>query len=215
MAISHCYCYSLYRQINWQIYPPSIKHRCLEYHYTKLGISTGRSPPINQAQMPWVLLHQTWQIYPCQSSTDALSTITPNLADLLADLTPINWAEMPWKPLHKIYWQISPINPAQMPWVLLHQTWQIYWQISPQSSIDALSTFTPNLADLPPIKHRYLEYCYTKLGRLYWQIYPPNWALIPWVPLHHTWQIYPLADLPPLIKHRCLENHYTKDGRSL
>ena len=25
--------------------PPSIKHRCLEYHYTKLGISTGRSTP--------------------------------------------------------------------------------------------------------------------------------------------------------------------------
>ena len=79
MAILHCYCYSLSRQINWQIYPPvlasigqewqfhiatvtahigrstgrstplSIKHRCLEYHYTKLGISAGRSTPINQA----------------------------------------------------------------------------------------------------------------------------------------------------------------------
>ena len=25
--------------------PPSIKHKCLEYHYTKLGISTGSSTP--------------------------------------------------------------------------------------------------------------------------------------------------------------------------
>ena len=38
---------------------------------------------------------------------------------------------------------------------------------SPQLSIDALNTVTPNLADLPPpsIEHRCLEYCYTKLGR--------------------------------------------------
>ena len=100
MTISYCYCYSLSRQINWQIYPPvlmssgqewqfhiatvtahigrstgrstplpsSIKHRCLEYHYTNLGRSTGRSTP--------------------QSSIDALSTVTPTVADLLADLPP-------------------------------------------------------------------------------------------------------------------------------
>ena len=108
MTIAHCYCYSLSRQINWQIYPPppvlissgqewqfhivtvtvplhqtwqiswqiyplSIKHRCLEYHNTKLGRSTGRSTPY-------------------QLSIDALSTITPNLADLLGDLPPINQA---------------------------------------------------------------------------------------------------------------------------
>ena len=65
----------------WQIYPPSIEHRCLEYCYTKLGRSThpmsiehrcleyhyticGRSTPINRAYIPWILLHQTWQIYP-------------------------------------------------------------------------------------------------------------------------------------------------------
>ena len=42
----------------------------------------------------------------------------------------------------------------------LHQTWQIYWLIYPlhQSSIDALHTITPNMADLladlpPSIKH--------------------------------------------------------------
>ena len=27
-------------QIYWQIYPPSIEHRCLEYCYTKLSRST-------------------------------------------------------------------------------------------------------------------------------------------------------------------------------
>ena len=47
------------------------------------------------------------------------------------------------------------------------------WEIDPtpcQLSIDALNTAIPNLADLmadvpPSIKHRCLEYCYTKLGR--------------------------------------------------
>ena len=55
------------------------------------------------------------------------------------------------------------------------------WQIDPpgQLSIDALNTATPNLAQLmteqctytygrwtpQSIKHRCLEYCYTKLGR--------------------------------------------------
>ena len=61
---------------------PSIEHRCLQYCYTKLGRSTPHQlsidalktitpnvadlladlTPINQAQMPYVSLHQTWQI---------------------------------------------------------------------------------------------------------------------------------------------------------
>ena len=32
---------------------------------------------------------------------------------------------------------------------------------------------------------------------------------MPWIPLHQTWQIYPLP-----IEYRCLEYHYTKLGRS-
>ena len=131
--------------------------------------------------MPWILLHQTWQIYPRsasrsiphQLSIDALNTITPNLADLLANL---------------IFGRSTP-----------HQ-----------SSINALNTITPNLADLifgrsawqiypRPIKHRCLEYHYTKLGRSTGR--------------SHIWQNC-LADLPPPIKHRCLEYHYTKLGRS-
>ena len=51
--------------------PPSMEHRCLEYHYTKLGRSTDRSTPN-------------------QLSIDALNTTTLNLADLLEDLPPIN-----------------------------------------------------------------------------------------------------------------------------
>ena len=53
-----------------------------------------------------------------------------------------------------------------------------------QLSIYALSTVTPNLADLladlppPPwsIEHRCLEYCYTKLGRSTGRSTPFNWA---------------------------------------
>ena len=53
----------------WQIYPPSIDHRFLEYWYTKFGRST-----------------------PSQLIIDALNTATPNLADLLADLSPNQWS---------------------------------------------------------------------------------------------------------------------------
>ena len=104
-----------------------------------------------------------------------------------------------------------------MPWISLHQTWQIYWQIYPthQSSIDALNTITPNLADLladlphPSIKHRCLEYHYTKT----WQIYPPS---IKHRCLEYITPILAdlLADLPPSIKHGCFEYHYTKFSSS-
>ena len=49
--------------------PPSNEHRCLEYHYTKLGRSASRPTP-----------HLL--------SINALNTTTPNLADL----PPINQA---------------------------------------------------------------------------------------------------------------------------
>ena len=109
--------------------------------------------------MPWILLHQTWQIYP-----------------------PIKQ-----RCLEYCYTKLgrsTPLNQAQMPWIPLHHTWHIY---PPQLSIDALNTITPTLADLPPkIKHKCLEYHYTKLGR----------------------------STPQSTKHRCLEDHYTKPGRS-
>ena len=78
-----------------------------------------------------------------------------------------------------------------------------------QSSIDALNNATPDLADLADIaqctymhgrstpqsiKHRYLEYHYTKLGRSSRYMYGRS--------------------TPQSIKHRCLEYCYTKLGRS-
>ena len=58
----------------WQIDPPwPIEHRCLEYHYTKLG----RSIYIEQC----IYTHGRL-ITPLQSSIDALNTTTPNLAHL-------------------------------------------------------------------------------------------------------------------------------------
>ena len=71
--------------------PQSIEHRCLEYHYTKLGRSHRYST-----------MHiYAWQTSPHQLSIDAWNTTTPNLADLtdIAQCTymhgrppPINWA---------------------------------------------------------------------------------------------------------------------------
>ena len=95
------------------------------------------------------------------------------------------------------------------------------WQIEPpdHSSIHALNTATPNLADVPPcqlnihalntttpnlanvahpqsIEHRCLEYHYTKLGR------------------YRTMHIYTKGRWTPLsIEHTCLEYHYTKLGK--
>ena len=160
----------------WQIYPQSIKHRCLEYHYTKLGRSTGRSIP-----------HQL--------SIDALNTATPNLADLLADLSPnqlsidaLNTSTQTWQT-----WQIYPPSVDRcLEWILLYQTWQIYWQIYP-----------------PSIKHRCLEYWYTKLGRS-----TPSQLSVDALNTTTLNLADLMADLPPSIEHRCLktENCYTKLG---
>ena len=59
----------------------SIEHRCLEYHYTKLGTSHGRSTYIYRQ---CTYTHHRWS--PSQSSIYALNTATPNLAHLMTDL---------------------------------------------------------------------------------------------------------------------------------
>ena len=76
-----------------------------------------------------------------------------------------------------------------LPWIPVHKTWQmnILWQLDPprlgNQDIDAWNITTPNLADEPTladgpptqwIKHRCLEYCYTKHGR---QTYFGQWTL--------------------------------------
>ena len=96
--------------------PKSIKHRCLEYHYTTLGTSTGRPTPLmsrdavntatpNLADIlpnlpPQSIKHRCLAYHytklsrsngrsaPSQSSIDALHTTTPNWADLMTDLPP-------------------------------------------------------------------------------------------------------------------------------
>ena len=113
----------------WQIWPYSIKCRCLEYHYTQLGRST-------------------WQIYPHQWSIDALNTTTLNLADLPPNQLSID-------ALNTSTPSLADLPPSMEHRCLgYHYTKlgrSIGRSISHQLSIDALNTATPNLADLPPI----------------------------------------------------------------
>ena len=48
-----------------------------------------------------------------------------------------------------------------------------------------------------------------------WQMDPlDNWAEMPWILVHPTWQMNPLWPMnPQWIENRCLEYHYTKLGR--
>ena len=58
-----------------------------------------------------------------------------------------------------ILWQMDPLplgNQDKMPGISLYQTWQmnLLWLMDPppsESSIDALNTATPNLADKPTL----------------------------------------------------------------
>ena len=150
-------------QIYWQIYLPSIDHRCLENYYTKLGRFT---------------------LY--QSSIDALNTIIPNLADLLADLAPIKHRGLEYHYtklgrstgcLAYCYTKLGRSTPR-----IEHRSLEYHYtkhgrctgRSTLPSSIDALHIITPNMADLPPpIKHRCLEYHYATLGRSTGRSTPP------------------------------------------
>ena len=59
----------------WQMDPPSIGHRCLEYHFTKLGRSIYIQPCI----------YTHGRLTPSQRSIDAFNTTTPNLEHLMAE----------------------------------------------------------------------------------------------------------------------------------
>ena len=102
-----------------------------------------------------------------------------------------------------------------------------------QLSIDALTTATPNLADLADIaqctymhgkwnpqaiEHRCLEYHYTKLGTshgrsIYIYIYIYIYKYI-YIYIEQGTYSYGRLTTPPPIKHRCLENCYTTLGTS-
>ena len=149
---------------------------------------------------------------PHEVSIDALNSTTPNLADL-ADIAQCTYTHgrltPPLLQLSIDLWKtITPNMFHRSLEKPLHQTHFIYstlyiylWQIDPpfpsQLSIDALTTATPNLADLADIsqytymhgkwnpqsiEHRCLEFHYIKLGRssrystmhiIAWQIYSP------------------------------------------
>ena len=108
-----------------QIDPQSIKHRCLEYHYTKLGRSS-------------------------RYSIDALNTTTPNWADLtdIAQCTYMHGRYTPQSTEHRcLEYHYTKLGRSSR-----YSTMHIYvWQIDPPSqlSIDALNTATPNWGDLP------------------------------------------------------------------
>ena len=125
--------------IYWQIYPLSTQHRCLEYHYTKLGRSTGHM----------------WQIYPLSIKDRCLAYHYTKLGRSTGHMWQIYWQIYPPSIEHRYLaycytklgrstghmWQIyPPVNQGQMSCIPLHQTWQIYW-----------SYVADLLADLPTI----------------------------------------------------------------
>ena len=82
--------------------------------------------------------------------------------------------------MHIYPWQIDPTH-SELSIDALNTTTPNLADLPPiQSSIDALNTSTPNLADLLPwsIKHKCLEYHYTKFGRStgidLWKTITPN-----------------------------------------
>ena len=156
------------------MYPQSIKHRCLEYCYTKLG----RSIYIEQCT------YTHGRLTPHHLMV-SLNIVTPNLADV------------PQSIKHRcLQYNYTKLGRS----IYIEQCTYTHGRLTPHhlSMVD-LNIVTPNLADVPQsIKHRCLEYHYTKLGR---SIYIEQC-------------IYTHGRLtPPSLEHRCLEYCYTKLGR--
>ena len=159
----------------WQIYSQSLKHRCLESHYTKPGRSNGRSTTHQLSidalktatpKLGMFISHQ-WSI-------DALKTATPNLADLLADLPP----SIEHRCLEYCYTKFGRSIGRSTPQSIEHRCLEYCYtklgrSTPSQLSIDALNTATSNLADLLA------------------DLSPINWAKMPWIWVPQTWQIYP------------------------
>ena len=116
--------------------PPSIKHRCLEYQYTKLGRST-----------------------PIQSSIDAMNTATPNLADLLTKISgkPLHQISVIYNTMHIYPWQINPSPPP-----IKHTSLENHYTKSVSYIAQCIYNHGRLTPPPPPIKHRSLENHYTK-----------------------------------------------------
>ena len=117
---------------------PPIKHRCLEYHYNKLGRSTPLS--IEHRCLEYCHTKLGRSTPPSQLSIDALNTATPNLADL----PPIEH-----RCLEYCYTKLGTSTPQSIEHRCLEYCYTKLGRSTPsQSSIDALNTTTPSLADL-------------------------------------------------------------------
>ena len=206
----------------WPMDPPVPEQRCLEYQYTKFGSMNLLWPMEPLVPEQRCLAYQYTQLgrwtyfgqwTPQYQSRDALNTSTQNLADepTLANGTPGTRAEMPCIPAHttwqmNLLWPMDPPVPEQR--CLEYQytklgRWTYFGQWPPQyKSRDALNTSTQNLADEPTLVNG-----------------PPSplpgtRAVMPWIPVHKTWQVnllWPMA--PPVQEQRCHEYQYTKLGR--
>ena len=175
MAISHWYWHLVVKNRNftlllissgqeWLMHPKWIKHRCLEYHYTKLGRQTYFGWWIPQ----WIenrcleyhytkLGRQTFfgQWTPSESSIDALNTVhktwqtniiwqmdhlgnsTPNLADkhTLANGPPSESSIDAFNTVHKT-WQTNILWQMDAQ-VIVHQNWQtnLLWPMDTPSEL--------------------------------------------------------------------------------
>ena len=157
------------------MYPLSIKCTCLEYCYTKLG----RCIYIEQCT------YTHGRLTPHHLSVVALNIVTPNLADV------------PQSIKHRcLQYNYTKLGRS----IYIEQCTYTHGRLTPHHlSMVALNIVTPNLADVPQsIKHRCLQYHYTKLGRSI---------------LYRTMHIYPWQIDPPSLEHGCLEYCYTKLGR--
>ena len=143
-------------QICWQIYPLAIEHRCLEYHYTKLG----RSTP--------------------QLSIDALNTITPNLVDLPPQLSinALHTATLTLADL--IFGRSTPQSSIDaLNTITPNLADFIFCRSLPPIEDRCLAYCCTELGrSTPPFKHRWWEYKYT--GSL-WHIVLRNMLIL----FHH------------------------------
>ena len=158
-------------------HPKSIEHRCLEYHYTKLG-----------------------KCVPSQQSIDDLNTTTPNLADVAPsqlsidalNTTKATWQIYIYRTVHIYPWQIDTPSHSSIECleycytklgrsIYIEQCTYTYGRLPPlQSSIDALNTATPNLADIEQCTYILMAdglSCQSSIDAL--NITTPNLAYVP------------------------------------
>ena len=139
--------------------PPSIQHRCLDYHYTKLGRSSRYST-----------MHiYAWQMEPPQSIEHRC---------LEYCYTKFGRSSR-YSTMHIYPWQIDTPPPSQSSIHALHTTTPNWADVA---GIAQCTYMHGRLTHPQSIQHTCFEYCYTKLCRsqrystmhIYaWQTYPP------------------------------------------